>query len=38
MKIVTIKGEEYQILPSLKNMCLIEDGLYCTEGRNRGTQ
>jgi len=27
MKLVTIKGEEYQILPSLKNMCLIEDDL-----------
>ena len=27
MKIVTIKGEEYKILPSLKNMCLIEDDM-----------
>ena len=27
MKIVKIKGEEYKILPSLKNMCLIEDAM-----------
>jgi len=27
MKIVTIKGEEYKILPSLKNMCLIEEDM-----------
>jgi hypothetical protein len=27
MKLVTIKGEEYKILPSLKNMCLIEDDM-----------
>ena len=27
MKIVKIKGEEYKILPSLKNMCLIEDDM-----------
>jgi len=27
MKIVKIKGEEYKILPSLKNMCLIEEDM-----------
>ena len=27
MKIVKIKGEEYKILPSLKNMCFIEDDM-----------
>ena len=27
MKLVTIKGVEYKILPSLKNMCLVEDDL-----------
>ena len=27
MKLVTIKGVEYKILPSLKNMCLIEDDM-----------
>lgn len=27
MKLVTIKGEEYKILPSLKNMCLIEEDM-----------
>ena len=26
-KIVSIGGEEYKILPSLKNMCLIEDDM-----------
>ena len=27
MKLVTIGGVEYKILPSLKNMCLIEDDM-----------
>ena len=27
MKLVTINGKEYKILPSLKNMCLVEDDL-----------
>lgn len=27
MKLVTIKGVEYKILPSLKNMCLIEEDM-----------